>query len=144
MSGTSVIRHLLAQNAAVLTTIPATRIMAGVLPLNTALPALSITQVSSVPFNFIRTNTPKKMHTDRVQVTALYKNVAGAPAGAGYPGLKAMLKLVLKACPSQRGTVNGVVVDSITPANEGPDIYDPDAQIHSCSRDFIVKWIATD
>lgn len=142
MSGVSIIRYLVANRAGVQAVIPASRIMAGVLPLNTVLPAISITQVSSIPFNLLRINEANKLHTDRVQVTALFKDVNGTPAGAGYPGLKAMLKLVLAACPSQRGTVNGVMVDSIAPDIEGPDFYDDAAQLHSCSRDFIVKWIA--
>lgn len=142
MSGVAVIRYLLANHAGVQVVIPASRIMAGVLPLNTAMPALAVSQISSVPFNLLRSNEPNKMHSDRVQVTALFKGPTGTPAGTGYPGLKAMLKLVLVACPSQRGTVNGVVVDSITPDMEGPDFYDDVAQMHSCSRDFVVKWIA--
>lgn len=142
MSGVAVIRYLLANHAGVQAVIPASRIMAGVLPLNTAMPALAVSQISSVPFNLLRTNEPNKMHSDRVQVTALFKDPTGTPAGTGYPGLKAMLKLVLAACPSQRGTVNSVQVDSIVPDIEGPDFYNDVAQLHSCSRDFIVKWTA--
>lgn len=143
MSGVAVIRYLLANHASVQITIPANRIMAGVLPLNTAMPALVVSQISSMPFNLLRINESNKLHSDRVQVTALFKDSNGTPAGAGYPGLKTMLKLVLAACLSQRGTVNGVRVDSITPDIEGPDFYDDVAQLHSCSRDFIVKWIAS-
>lgn len=142
MSGVSVIRALLAAYAPVTAVVPATRIMAGVLPQATAMPAIAVTQVSSRPFNLLRTNEPNKLHTDRVQVTVLCKGTQGTPVGAGYPGVKALLRLVLAACPSQRGTVNGVAVDSITPDIEGPDLYDDAADLHSCSRDFLVKWIA--
>lgn len=141
MSGVSVIRYLLANNAPVTTVVPATSIMAGALPLNTVMPALQVTQVSSMPHNLIKTNEANKLHTDRVQVTALFKGEAGSPHGTGYPGVKAMMKLILAACPSQRGTVNSVVVDSIVPDLEGPDFYDDATDIHSSSRDFIVKWI---
>jgi hypothetical protein len=79
------------------------------------------------------------MHTDRVQASVLFKGVG---EGTGYPGLKAMMKLVLAACPGQRGTVNGVVVDSITPGFEGPDLYDDAVGVYSQSRDFLVRWIA--
>jgi hypothetical protein len=139
MSGVSIIRALLAANATVTTLVPASRIMAGVLPQATAMPAIAVTQVSSVPFNLLRTNELNKMHTDRVQVTVLCKDT---PLGTGYPGVKSLLRLVLAACPSQRGTVNSVAVDSIVPDIEGPDLYDDTADLHSCSRDFIVKWIA--
>ena len=44
MSGVSIIRWLLANNVPVQAVIPATRIMAGVLPLNTVMPAIAVTQ----------------------------------------------------------------------------------------------------
>ena len=139
MSGVNVIRYLLAHQAGVLAVVPASRIMAGALPVNTVLPAILVTQISSVPYNLLRTNEANKMHTDRVQASVLFKGVG---EGAGYPGLKAMMKLVLAACPGQRGTVNGVVVDSITPGLEGPDLYDDAVGVYSQSRDFLVRWIA--
>ena len=115
--------------------------MAGDLPLNTVMPAIAVTQVDSIPHNFIRTNEALKMHTDRVQVSVLFKGPEGSPAGTGYPGVRALLKLVLAACPSQRGTVNNIVVDSITPDIEGPDLQDAATALYSGSRDFIVRWI---
>lgn len=139
MSGVSVIWYLLKTNSPVLAVVPAARIMAGDLPVKMALPAISITQISSVPYNLLRTNESNKMHTDRVQASVLFKGVG---EGTGYPGLKAMMKLVLAACPGQRGTVNGVVVDSITPGMEGPDLYDDAFGVYSQSRDFLVRWIA--
>lgn len=141
MSGVAVIRSLIAGNGSVTAIVPATRIMAGDVPLNTVLPAISVTQISSMPYNLMRTNEANKMHTDRVQVTALFKGPQGSPAGTGYPGVKAMMVLILAACPSQRGTVNGVSVDSIQPDILGPDFYDDVTSLYGSSRDFIVKWI---
>lgn len=141
MSGVTVIRYLLANNSPVLAVIPATRILAGTLSLKTVLPAISVTQISSVPFNTLRTNEANKLHTDRVQVTWLFKGPQGSPAGSGYPGVRAMSRLVLAACPSQRGTVNGIAVDSIVPESEGPDLSDDAEALYSCSRDFTVKWV---
>jgi hypothetical protein len=132
MSGVAVIRHLLANAAAVTAMVPATRIKAGVLPLNTPLPAISVTQISSVPYNFVNTNESLRMHTDRVQVTGLSQD---------YASLKALLQLALDACPNQRGTVNTFLVDSIEPAFAGPDLYDQTTNIHESSRDFIVRWL---
>ena len=142
MSGVAVIRHLLANAAAVTAVVPAARIMAGDLPLNTALPAISVTQISGVPHNTIRINESPKLHTDRVQVTVLVKGPQGTPAGLGYPGVKALLKLVLAACPSQRGTVNGIAVENITPDMEGPDLSDDATALYSQSRDFLVRFTA--
>ncbi len=142
MSGVSVIRYLLANAASVVAVVPATRIAAGDLPINTALPAITITQISSVPQNGIRINETPKLHSDRVQVTVLVKGPQGSPSGTGYPGARALLKLVLAACPSQRGSVNGIVVDSIVPDLEGPDFYDDSMSLYSGSRDFVVRWSA--
>lgn len=142
MSGVSAIRYLLAASTPLTAVVPATRIQAGVLPVGVALPAVLVTQISSVPVNLIKTNAPYRTHIDRVQVTALVKATNGAPGGAGYPGLKALLRLVLAACQSQRGVVNGVNVISIQPDTEGPDVYDGVDLLHSGSRDFIVRWTA--
>jgi hypothetical protein len=137
MSGVAVIRSLLAANAPVLAVVPAIKIKAGILPLNIALPTISVTQISSIPRNTLSMNEAKRMHTDRVQVTVL---VADTPEGDAYPGMRSLLALVLAACPNQNGTVNGVDLDSILPDIEGPD-FPPDASgIHEGSRDFIVKW----
>lgn len=135
MSGTAAIWYLLKTKSTVIAVVPAARIVCGDLPINTVLPAISVKQISSVPMNLMNTNEANKLHTERVQVTALFKG--------SYPGLKAFMKLLLAACPSQRGTVNGVVIDSIQPALEGPDLYDQETDIYSQSRDFIVRWIAT-
>ncbi len=142
MSGVAVVRYLLANNAAVIAVVPAARIMAGDLPLNTVMPAIAITQISSVPRNIISMNPAKVQHTDRVQVSVLFKGPQGTPAGTGYPGVRAMLKLVLAACPNTRGTVGSVDVDSIIPDLEGPDLQDDATALYSGSRDLIVRWNA--
>lgn len=141
MSGVAVIRWLLVNDAAITAIVPAARVIAGLLPINTVLPAIEVTQISGVPSNFIKTNEKPKVHTDRVQVSVLFKGPEGTPAGAGYPGVKSLLALVLKACPSQRGLINGVLVDSIQPDTVGPDISDAVAAIYSQTRDFRVIWV---
>lgn len=140
MSGVSVLWYLLKTNTPVLAVVPAARIMAGQLPLKTELPAISVQQISSVPYNLINTNEPNKMHIDRVQVSVHFKGPQGTPPGAGIPGVKALLKLVLAGCPSQRGLVNSVAVDSISPDLEGPFDTDEETALHTCSRDFLVRW----
>ena len=142
MSGVAVIRSLLAGSAAITAIVPATRIAAGDLPLNTVMPAIAVTQISSVLRLTLQMSETPKMHTDRVQVSVLFKGPEGSPAGTGYPGVKALLKLVLAACPNQRGTINGVDVDSILPDLEGPDLQDDETALYSGSRDFMVKWLS--
>lgn len=135
--GTAVIWYLLAHNSPVLAVVPIAQIMEGDLPLDTPMPAIGIKQISSVPYNLIKTDTSPKLHTDRVQVTAFR---GASPGDAGYPGLKSLLALVLAACPSQRGSVNGINVDSIVPDSEGPDLPIDELSIFTRSRDFIVRW----
>lgn len=140
MSGVAVIRHLLANAAAITSVVPATRITAGDLPLNTVMPAIAVTQISGMPRLTLAMTEPNRLHTDRVQVSVLFKGPSATPAGTGYPGLDAVMKLLLAACPNQNGTVNGVAVDSILPDIEGPDLQDDATGLFSRSRDFIVKW----
>lgn len=139
MSGVAIIRYQLANNAALIAVVPATRIVGGDLPLNTVLPAITITSVDSVPTLSVSMRD-KFLHTDRVQVTVLVKDTAGSPAGAGYPGLQTLLRLVLAACPNMKGTVAGATVDSVLPGPEGPDFSDPVTSIQSRSRDFFVRY----
>lgn len=140
MSGVKVIRYLLANNSPVLAVVPATRIMAGDLPINTVLPAISIDQINSIPVLTLRMSEANRMHSDRVQVDVVVKGPQGDPQGTGYGGVRSLLALVLAACPNQRGTINGVTVDSILPDSEGPDQQDDASALYSGSRDFIVRW----
>lgn len=140
MSGVAVIRYLLANNAPVLAVVPAVRIAAGDLPIETPLPAIIVKQISSVPRLTVAMTESKRMHTDRVQVSVLVKGPDGTPPGLGYPGMRALLALVLTACPNQHGTINGIDVDSVLPDIEGPDLPDPPTSLWTSSRDFFVKW----
>ena len=136
MSGVGVIRVLLAANEPLTAVIPSARIKAGVLPLYTIIPAISISQISKTSLSKIRPNEPK-FYVSRVQVTVYRKE---EPDDRGYPGLDAALKLVLAACPSQRATIAGVKVDSIIPDTEGPDLYYQESQTYTRSQDFIVRY----
>lgn len=140
MSGVKVIRYILANDAPVVAVVPVSRIMAGDLPINTTLPAIMIEQISSIPRLTLRMTEPNRMHTDRVQVSAVVKGPQGNPQGDGYGGVKSLMALILTACPNQRGTVNGVIVDSILPDDEGPDQQDDATAVYSGSRDFLVRW----
>ncbi len=140
MSGVAVIRALLAASSPVTAVAPAASIVCGDLPQGTPLPGIEIKQISGVPRLTVAMTEAGRLHTDRVQVTALLKGPQGTPAGTGYPGVKALLALVLAACPNQRGSIAGVAVDSILPDVVGPDLSDPAASLYSQSQDFIVKY----
>jgi len=125
------VRYLLANDAAVLAAVPAIRIKAGALPINTVLPALSIDHISTVERNTVAMNTAEVFATSRVQVTVFSKT---------YSQCKSILELVRKALPHTRGSTGGVDLDSILPDSANPDIYDAEDGVHMQSRDFIVQF----
>lgn len=131
MSGTAIVRSLLAANSTLTNVIPAARIFAGAIPINTALPAIAVTQVSGVQRNTLGMNAASYMVTDRVQVTVL---------GKTYALQKSYMALVRAALPNTRGTVNGFSVDSILQDVDGPDLYDSAATVYQQSVDFMVRF----
>lgn len=140
MSGVAVIRYLLATDARVLAIIPSRQVVAGDIPLGTPFPSIEVVKISGTPRLTVSMREPNRMQTDRIQVSALFKTAAASPAGAGYPGLDAMMKLLPAVCSNRRGTINGIDVDSILPDIEGPDLPDDVIGFISRTRDFIVKW----
>lgn len=133
MSGSAIVRYLLANNATLIAQVPATRIMAGILPINSALPAISILEIDEFARHSVKVDDSQKIYTVRVQVTV--------EAGT-YATQKSLLNLIRDALPLSRGTVNGIFCDSIVPDSAGPDIFDPDLTAYIQSHDFIVKYIA--
>ena len=131
MSGVSVIRYTLANNAPLIAVVAATKIMAGVLPLNIVFPAIVIRQISGSDLKFIK-QTGSDYVTERVQITVL---------ATTYTQQKAILALIKTALPSVRATVNGIVVDSIARDFTGPDLYNDDPVIYEQSVDYFVKYI---
>lgn len=135
MSGSIAVRHLLANSGGLIAVVPAARIVvAASLPATTALPAINVSQISSVEQWTVAMTETKKLRTDRVQVMVH----ASTPAS-----LRQILNLVRSALPDTKGTVNSIKLDSILPDFEGPDLSQPDAGIYEQSRDFIVKWVAS-
>lgn len=134
MSGVAIIRHLLASHSPLTAEVPAARIRAGDLPLNSSLPAISVNLIDGIPRRTVDM-TDSDFHSDRVQVTVhVHKQ------DEGYPLLQQLLGLVMDACPNQRGTLNGFACDSILPDILGPDGEGVVDYILQQSRDFIVKF----
>jgi len=131
MSGVNVIRYTLANNAALIAVVPATKIMAGVLPLNIVFPAIQIRQISGTEYKTIK-QTGSDLVNERVQVTVL---------ATTYAQQKSILALIKTALPSVRATVNSIVVDSIARDFTGPDLYNEDPVIYEQSVDYFVKYI---
>jgi len=133
MSAVAAIRYLLANNVSLIAAVPAAKIMPGPVPLNTVLPAIGVNEISTVERTAVAIDGADVFTTARVQVTVLAKT---------YPDQKSILDLVRKACGNTRGTINGVVVDSIISDGAGPDFRDNEAEIYMQSRDFMVKFAA--
>jgi hypothetical protein len=132
MSGVAVIRYLLANNAGLTAVVPATRIMAGTLPINTSAPAISVTQISANQRNNTGMASASYIVRERVQVTVV---------AATYPQSETILSLVHTALPNTRGTINGVSCQAILPDIEGPDFEDEERSLKFRSRDFIVTFL---
>lgn len=131
MSGVAIIRYKLANSANLTAVVPATRIQAGVLPQNTAIPNISVTEVSGV--EGLQLSKASGLCTDRVQVTV---------DATTYLQVRQILALCRAALPYTRGTVNGIACDSILPDIKGPDGFDDLLKTHFKSQDYIVKWSA--
>lgn len=134
MSAVKVIRYLLANNANLIAEVPATKITTGDIPINTVLPAIAVSHISTVVHDTVAMNSTTLLKTGRVQVTVFAKT---------YPQQATILNLVRKACPVTRATVNGVVVDSILTDTAGPDFYESDPEIYIQSQDFMVRFLET-
>lgn len=130
MSGVAIVRALLAADATVMAITP--RVVAGVLPQGVALPALSVSEISSNEFTTTARNLPTKLIRERVQVTALAKD---------YAAMKNLLKAAALGRGTHTGTVLGFLVRSILPEGVGPEIPPADDGIYEQSRDFMVTFI---
>lgn len=132
MSAVKAIRALLVASAPVTALCPAARIMAGTVPQNLALPALSITEVSLVPISRIDAQADHNLVVSRVQVTVMAES---------YPAVKPLLDAARKACNYERGTIAGVGIVSIVRESVGPDFSNDGATVHFQSLDFKVTYL---
>lgn len=139
MSGSLVIRYLLANYAPITAIIPPDQIIAGDLSINTDRPCIIILHIDGDDFRTLKRGG-RSLITDRVQISTLVDGQRSATPGTGYMGLVEIMRLVPKACPNMHGIVNGIDVDSIDLENEGPDLNDESASLFSRSRDFLVRY----
>lgn len=125
------IRALLVANVAVTALVPADKIVAGVIRQGTALPALGVSHISTVPISAMDAQAAFNLVTSRVQVTGMAKS---------YPEVKALLAAVRKACNYAHGIYAGVAVVSVVRDIVGPDMSDGDAGIEMQTIDFKVTF----
>lgn len=125
----SAVRYLLANNASLIAQVPATRIMAGILPQGTTLPAISVTHISTTYGQQL--SGQSSWNESRVQVTVI---------ASTYVQQATVMLLVKAAVPRNRGTINGVKVECILREFDGPDFTDADAGFYMQSIDYKVLF----
>lgn len=130
MSAVAIIKTLLHGNANLIAAVPVARILSGVLPQSTVLPAVGITEIVSTEIPHVDGLAPTTLVDGRVQVTVVAKD---------YASVKSVLALVRKACNYQRGVLAGYTVVSVRRLSNGPDFGD-DAGLCMQSVDFSVIY----
>lgn len=130
MSGVAVIYHLLANDASLTAVVPAAKIKAGVVPVNTELPAISIRQISGTELIVIKRGLNQQV-TERIQVTV---------NASTYTQQKEIIGLIRDALPGTHGTVNSISVLSLTYESDGPDLEYESPHIFEQSMDYLVTY----
>ncbi|EQA99122.1 tail completion protein gp17 [Sphingobium baderi] len=130
MNGVIVVRSLLVADTGVTALVPAERIVAGMLPQGTSLPAISLMSVSSTDRN-IAAPGPNRRVSERVQVTVL---------AASYPAAKAIIRAVRAAAADQMPAIDGLTDVTVHTDSAGPDFLDEETGIHMQTQDFRVSF----
>lgn len=131
MNGVVAVLQLLRSNADLLAIVPAARIAAGDLPVGTALPAISVKQVSSVDTN-IPSPEAKRFVTDRVQITVMAED---------YPQKTIVIAAAKRAAADQFYVDVPDISDvTVVTAGAGPDLFSEQTGIHFGMQDFMVRY----
>lgn len=130
MSGVIICRRLLTDSAALVAAVPVARIISGIIPQATALPCISLTDISSTDRHTLAAGSSIKV-TERVQITVM---------GATYPEVKSTLALVRKACRNKSGTVGVYTFVTCRLDGKGPDFSDPAAGFSMQSQDTLITF----
>lgn len=139
MNGVAIMLQVLGDNVAVTALVPdhtptggsaLSRVIAGVVPLGTPLPAVSVASVSSVDRNLLAPGVTRRV-TERVQVTGM---------AATYPAMKAIMAAVKRAGADQMPAVAGVTDVVIHTDSAGPDFMDESASIYLGTQDFRISF----
>ena len=130
MSGLIIIRALLTQTAPLVALVPATQIAAGVMPQNSPLPAIALTDISSTDRTTLRGQAVVKV-TERVQITVIAKTL---------PELKTVMAAVRHACRNRVGNLAGFAGSTCRLDGKGPDFSDAEAQFCMQTQDTLVTF----
>lgn len=133
MSGAAIVRALLAAHQPVRDLIPdGARIVAGILPQGSQVPALSAHTIDEDEIPTMARNLSVRTVRERVQVTALAHD---------YITMKRLLKAAALGPGVHTGVVAGIRVKSVLPAGVGPEIPPGEDGIREQSRDFMVTYV---
>lgn len=125
MSAEKAIYNILTDDLPLLAKVAKCRIHAGLIPLDSALPAIAYSLVSTVE-NTSMAMTELRLRS-RIQITVAAKS---------YPEVKDVVNLVVAACNYKQGNFNNVRVDSVIRDNVGADFRDDQASIFYSTVDF--------
>lgn len=132
MSGPAIARALLVDSGDLTALVPAARVFSGVVPQNTALPCIGITEVSSTD----RLTVPGK-RGGRVLVTSLVQVTVMA---ASYPACKAAMMAARGALRDFVGDIGAFTTITCRLDGQGPD-FQNDAGHCAQSQDLRITYI---
>lgn len=132
IDGVSIMVALASGSAQVAALVPSSRIVAGILPKGTVLPAIAFEMISAVDRMTVAKESRTHV-TERVQATVLAKT---------YPQAKAVWRALrtLSYTMPPDGDVSGIVV---LVADPGPDFMIEESRIHGRTQDFRVSYSET-
>lgn len=111
MSGAAIARQLLVARTALTALVPSARIISGVIPQGTALPCISVTEVSSTDRQTVKGQPVIKV-TERVQITVM---------AADYVSCKQVIAQARKACRNVVGSIGAYSGITCHLDSKGPD-----------------------
>jgi hypothetical protein len=130
MNGVIAVRSLLVNDTGVTALVPVARIVSGMLPQGTELPAISLMSVSSADRNIPAPGLKRRV-TERVQVTVLART---------YPEAKTLISAVRAAAADQMPAIDGLTDVTVHTDSAGPDFLDEETGIHMQTQDLRVSF----
>lgn len=130
MDGVTAVRAVLIADGAMTALVPATRIMAGVLPQKTALPGITLQSISTNDRNIPNPGAYRHVR-ERVQATILAKTDPSRTAA----------KLALrKACDAKYPEVDGLIRVTVHLGPGGPEFMNEEASLYLATQDLMVTY----
>lgn len=130
MNGVAALRQLLANDAALTDLVPAVRIVGGILPQGTPVPAISLMSISETERNVPAPGARRRV-TERVEARVL---------AADWASLRAIDKALKNAGCSRMPAVAGIESVTVHLAGAGPEGLDVLTQACARTRDFRVSY----